>query len=62
LHARPIGILNVRGYFDRLLEFLDHALDQGFLDAESRALLTVAPQPRELLDALAKRWTSTGGI
>src|SRR5918993_1835297 len=31
LHKKPIGLLDVQGYFDPLLSFLDHAMDQGFV-------------------------------
>jgi uncharacterized protein (TIGR00730 family) len=58
LHAKPVGMLNVNGYFDRLLEFLDRAVDEGLLDSESRALLVVATEPRALLGALSRRPTT----
>ena len=38
-HDKPCGILNVRGYFDHLLSYLDHARDEGFLRAENRCML-----------------------
>jgi uncharacterized protein (TIGR00730 family) len=38
-HDKPCGVLNVRGYFDSLLAFLDHAQTEEFLRAESRAIL-----------------------
>ena len=38
-HDKPCGILNVRGYFDHLLSYLDHARDEGFLRAENRRML-----------------------
>jgi len=38
-HDKPCGVLNVAGYFDNLLEFLDHTQAQGFLRAENRAML-----------------------
>jgi uncharacterized protein (TIGR00730 family) len=39
VHDKPCGVLNVLGYFDKLLEFLDHTQEQGFLRAENRAML-----------------------
>ena len=38
-HDKPCGLLNVRGYFDSLLEFLDHTRIEGFLRTENRAML-----------------------
>jgi uncharacterized protein (TIGR00730 family) len=54
LHGKPCGLLNVGGYYDRLLGWLDHAVDEGFVPAGDRALLTVAPSAPELLDALSR--------
>ncbi len=52
IHRKPIGLLNVAGYFDPLLEFMDRALEEGFVRDVHRRLLTVADHPRSLLDAL----------
>jgi uncharacterized protein (TIGR00730 family) len=49
LHSKPVGFLNVRGYFDRLMDFLDHAVDQRFLRAEHRQMILVALEPNQLL-------------
>lgn len=38
-HDKPCGILNVLGYFDKLLEYIDHMHKEGFLRAENRAML-----------------------
>lgn len=38
-HDKPCGVLNVRGYFDKLLAYLDHTQAEGFLRPESRAML-----------------------
>jgi uncharacterized protein (TIGR00730 family) len=53
IHDKPCGVLNVRGYYDHLAAFLDHAVREGFLRAEHRAVLTVAEDPAALLDAFA---------
>ena len=52
LHRKPIGLLNVRGYFDPLLAMVEHARSEGFIYAEHRALFSVAEQPEALLAAL----------
>jgi uncharacterized protein (TIGR00730 family) len=53
LHRKPCGVLNVRGYYDGLATFLDHAVTQGFLRPEHRAVLTVEDDPAMLLERLA---------
>ncbi len=50
LHAKPIGLLNVAGYFGHLLAWLDHTVAEGFLRTEHRQLLLEASHPEELLD------------
>jgi uncharacterized protein (TIGR00730 family) len=52
LHRKPCGLLNVLGYFDRLLAFLDHTVEQGFVRREYGALLALSDGPSTLLDAL----------
>jgi uncharacterized protein (TIGR00730 family) len=52
LHRKPCGLLNVLGYFDRLLSFLEHTMEQGFVRREYGSLLAVSDGPAALLDAL----------
>ena len=52
LHAKPVGVVNVAGYFDRLLEFLRHAADEGFIRPEYWDLLIVEPGVDLLLERL----------
>ena len=52
LHAKPIGLLNVDGYFDNLLAFLDNVRAKGFIYAEHRDLYMTADSPQALLAAL----------
>jgi uncharacterized protein (TIGR00730 family) len=52
LHAKPIGLLNVAGFFDPLLAWLDRTVADGFLRGEHRGLLHVADEPEQLLDLL----------
>lgn len=51
-HTKPIGLLNVNGYYSHLLAFADHAVGQGLLRPEHRALLVAESTPVALLDAL----------
>lgn len=48
-HAKPCGLLNVDGYFDHLLAFLDHARQRGFLKPEHRGMLLVDDNPAGLI-------------
>ena len=50
LHDKPCGLLNVAGYYDPLIQFLDHAVADDFLKPKHRALLIVEKEPARLLD------------
>jgi hypothetical protein len=52
LQAKPVGILNIEGYFDRMLDFLRHAAQEGFIRPEHWDLLIVEHTPELLLDRL----------
>ncbi len=54
LHRKPCGLLNVAGYFDRLLAQLDHFVAEGFLTSAHRALVLTERDPDRLLDAMAR--------
>jgi hypothetical protein len=51
-HAKPIGLLNVQGFYDPLLDFLDRQVEAGFLRHEHRALLMTETDPAALLQRL----------
>ena len=64
-HHKPVGLLNVDGYYDPLLEMLDRAVTEKFLFPEHRLSLLCATQPEKLLDLMeshlypleaARRW------
>ena len=50
LHAKPCGLLEVNGYFDSLLRFLDLSVDEGFLRVAHREALLISEQPDDLID------------
>ena len=50
IHTKPCGLLNIDGYYDKLLEFLDHAVDEMFIHKPHRDLVLVSDQPKALLD------------
>ena len=52
LHEKPCALLNVAGYYDPLIQFLDHAVKQDFIKPKHRALLVVENDAVRLLDRL----------
>jgi hypothetical protein len=55
LHDKPCGLLNVCGYYDDLIAFLDHAVEEGFLPTAGRETLKVAVEPAALLAAVTSQ-------
>lgn len=67
LHHKAVGLLNVEGFFDPLLAMLDHAVGEGFLRLEHRAVLHVDNDPERLLQTVLsaeptqlKKWIGPG--
>ncbi|MEM7051852.1 MAG: TIGR00730 family Rossman fold protein [Acidobacteriota bacterium] len=52
IHRKPCGILNVGGYYDGLVSFLEHAGQQGFVRPQSSPLMIVEGEVETLLDRL----------
>lgn len=52
-HRKPVGLLNVGGYYDHLLAFLDHGAEVGFVRPELRPLMLSAPDIVALLEMMA---------
>jgi uncharacterized protein (TIGR00730 family) len=50
LHAKPCGLLNIGGYYDALIAFLDRATTDGFVGPQHRTMLVVETDARRLLD------------
>jgi uncharacterized protein (TIGR00730 family) len=55
-HRKPVGLINVAGYYDGMLAFLDHMEKNALLKAQNRALLLVSGTVEEMLDTLGA-WT-----
>jgi uncharacterized protein (TIGR00730 family) len=55
LHAKPLGLLDVRGYYGRLAAFLDHAVAERFVTAEHREMLVVEREAGAMIEAF-RRW------
>lgn len=52
IHAKPCAVLNVHGFYDKLLGFLDHVVDEQFLTPVHRAMLLASADPAALLDMI----------
>ncbi len=53
IHSRPVGLLNVDGFFDNLLAFLRHAQRESFLRLRLQDALVIEEKPQDMLEALA---------
>ena len=53
-HDKPVGLLNVAGYYAGLLQFMDHSVAQGFLAPAQRDVVVVDAAPAVLLPALVQ--------
>lgn len=53
IHAKPVGLLNTRGYYDSLMAFLDHVEREAFLRLHHRTAIVVHANPEVIVEALA---------
>jgi uncharacterized protein (TIGR00730 family) len=67
VHSKPCGLLNIAGYFDPLLAFLDRAVEEKFVRAPHRSMVIVESDPRALLTKFESyeppkvvKWVNTG--
>jgi len=58
LHTKPTGVLNINQFYDQLLSFLDHTVQEKFLHPQHRANLMSAAQAGPLLDQMIASTTS----
>jgi uncharacterized protein (TIGR00730 family) len=56
IHRKPCVLLNIRGYYDGLLKFLDTAVTEGFLKQKNRGLILVAATVEEALQRVEEAW------
>ncbi|KAL1810965.1 hypothetical protein ACET3Z_021030 [Daucus carota] len=52
IHDKPVGLLNVDGYYNSLLSFIDKAVDEGFITPSARHIIVSAPTAPELMSKL----------
>lgn len=57
-HAKPLGLLEVNGFYGRLGAFLDHLVEERFVRPAHREMLQIADSPNALIDALSA-WQPT---
>ncbi|MBU2645472.1 TIGR00730 family Rossman fold protein [bacterium] len=50
MHRKPCGLLNVCHYFDRLLAFLDHTVEEQFVEIDHRRMIIVEKDPLTLIE------------
>jgi hypothetical protein len=53
IHRKPIGVLNVAGYYDPLVQLVEHACREGLVREENRGLFVIAEEPASLLERMA---------
>ena len=59
IHKKPCALLNVDGYYEPLIQFMDHAVGEDFIKPKHRALLIVESEPAQLLDRIEALLLST---
>ncbi|MCP3926310.1 MAG: TIGR00730 family Rossman fold protein [Desulfobacterales bacterium] len=52
IHQKPCGFLNVNGYYDKLVDFIDHMISENFVNPDCRGILQIASNPAQLLEKL----------
>ncbi|KAG8088706.1 hypothetical protein GUJ93_ZPchr0010g7261 [Zizania palustris] len=52
IHHKPVGLLNVDGYYNSLLMFIDKAVEEGFINPCARRIIVLAPTAQELMEKL----------
>lgn len=67
LHRKPSGLLDIKGYYQPLIRFLDHAVTEGFLSVPHRRMILVEEDPEILLGRLTRydpptvpKWITVG--
>nr|GLL41059.1 hypothetical protein DM860_001771 [Ipomoea trifida] len=70
IHDKPVGLLNVDGYYNSLLSFIDKAVEEGFISPNARHIIVSAPTAKELVkkmeeyvpchEGVALKWPGDG--
>uniref|UniRef100_UPI001D18C0D9 LOG family protein n=1 Tax=Rubrobacter marinus TaxID=2653852 RepID=UPI001D18C0D9 len=59
IHAKPCALLDAAGYWEPLVALFDHAVTEGFVPPDHRSLVLTGGHPRELLDLMERRASSS---
>ncbi|KAL0923415.1 hypothetical protein M5K25_007471 [Dendrobium thyrsiflorum] len=62
IHNKPVGLLNIDGYYNCLLSFIDKAVEEGFIDTAARNIIISAQTSHELLSKLEEYEPREQGI
>ncbi|KAJ9694441.1 hypothetical protein PVL29_010095 [Vitis rotundifolia] len=62
IHEKPVGLLNVDGYYNSLLSFIDKAVEEGFISPSARHIIVSAPTAEELVKKLEEYVPSHQGV
>lgn len=54
IHRKPIGVLNINGFYDLFLSFIDEAVENGFIASKDRGLIISAPTAKELIEKMER--------
>jgi len=54
LHKKPVGLLNINGFYNHLIQFVEHMVEEGLLKSENRAMLLVGDTIEELIEKMQK--------
>lgn len=67
LHSKPCGFLNINGFYDQLIAFLDHQTSEGFMKPVMRNMVKLADTPQDILEQFDRyeppatpKWIKTG--
>ena len=52
LHPKPVGLLNINGYYDSLIEMVQKMMDEGFIKPVNKDMLLISKEIDQLLDQM----------
>jgi uncharacterized protein (TIGR00730 family) len=62
IHSKPCVLVNINGYYDGLLAFLDHAVEQGLIQPKNRRLVQVADNAAKVLEIVEQSWNAKQAV